>query len=58
MAENQKKHLKPRPKKYPGVYVSETLPSGAGSRPSHTHRQDSGEKVSGCPRVEDIPGRA
>ena len=26
MADNQKKQLKPRPKKYPGVYVSKNFP--------------------------------
>ena len=37
MADNQKKQLKPRPKKYPGVYVSKTFPVGPDpDRPTRT----------------------
>ena len=37
MADNQKKQLKPWPKKYPGVYVSKTFPVGPDpDRPTRT----------------------
>ena len=50
MAGNQKKQLKPWPKKYPGVHVSKTFPVGPDpDRPTRTDMIP-GQKVSGRSR--------